>query len=439
MKRSAREVVLTTGGDEAFVPLVTSFVKEAALCLGLGRDEALALTLAGEEIFMHLCRTVLPGGGPVEIRCGSGGYYVEAEFVFNAEDLDLRACNLTTSISLDDDSDLDGMGLVIASRLVDRFQLSFEKGRHVRLSLVQEKAYPLHEEDSPPFCRPLERVSIRPPSPGEVKLIARQARCCYPGHYLADFFRYPGKLVDMLASGEYQGLAAIGPAGEVGGAILWHWFGRRTVECFGPYVFTDDPGSSVAERLVEGCIGAIARTHAVGLINTRPTPQLPEHHFEKLGTLTVSTEDGASMPVHARFRLMREDEGCAVWVHQDLEAFVQGECRRLVLPREIRPARNAGENLPAHSVISVQSDRLQGRAVLRPMWPGADCEANIQKHVHLMRQEGIPDILFMMDLGRPWQADFAPGLLRHGFKPRCVLPYAGEADVILFQLRESGS
>jgi len=439
LKRVVREVLLATGCDEDFLPLVTSFVKEAALCHGLGRDEAMGLTLAGEEIFVHLCRTAKPGREPVEIRCGSGGYYVQAEFSFTAEDLDLRAFNLTTSIALDDDAELEGMGLVIASRLVDRFQLSFEQARHVRLSLVQEKSYPLHEEDSPPVCPPLSRVSIRPPSPEEVKLIARQARHCYLGHYLSDFFKYPGKLVDMLAAGEYQGLAAIGPAGEVGGAILWNWAGRRTVECFGPYVFTEDSDSVMAESLVEGCIGAIARTHAVGLINTRPTPQLPEQHFERLGTLKASTEDGASMTVHAWFRLMREDEGCAVWVHEDLQEFVQRECRRLVLPREIRRAQNAGENLPAHSVISVQSDRLQGRAVLRPMWPGSDCEANIEKHVHLMRQEGIPNLFFMMDLGQAWQADFTSGLLHHGFTPCLLLPYAGEADVILLQLSESGS
>lgn len=436
MRRGARDVLLVTDGDENFLPLVTSFVENAALCFGLGQDGALDLRLAAEEIFIHLCRVVMPTGGPLEIRCSSGGYCVQADFSFHAEDLDVRAFNLTTAVSLEDESDFDGMGLVIASRSVDRFRLSREKGHGVRLCLIKEKSYPLHGEDPPASGRPLTTFVTRPPTSEEVKFIARLARSYYPDQLLSDYFQYPGKLVDMIASGEYQAVAAVGPAGELGGAMLWHWMGRQTVECFGPYVFSQDPDSALPESLVEGCIGAIARTHAVGLLNTRPTPQLPEHHFEKLGTLTVHSENGSSVPLQSWFRLMREDTGCAVWVHANLQNFIQGEYRRLVLPREIRPAQNAGESLSRHSVISTEFDRLQGRVTLCPMWPGVDCDENIAQHVRLMRQESIRNIFFTLDLGHAWQADFAPGLLRNGFEPCYVLPYAGEADVILFQHRE---
>jgi hypothetical protein len=437
VKRGARNVLLATNGEENFLPLVTSFVEKAALCFGLGRNEALELTLAAEEIFIHLCRVVMPKAGPLEIHCSSGGYCVQADFSFRADELDLRAFNLTTAISLEDESEFDGMGLVIASRSVDRFRLSREKGQHVRLCLVKEKSYPLLEEDPPAAGRPLTEFVTRSPTPEEVKFITRLARSCYPGQLLSDYFQYPGKLVDMIGSGEYQAVAAVGPAGELGGAMLWHWIGHQTVECFGPYVFNQDPESAIPESLVEGCIGAIARTHAVGLLNTRPTPQLPEHHFEKLGTLTVHSNDGSSMPLQAWFRLMREDTGCVVWVHADLQDFIQGEYRRLVLPREVRPAQNAGESRSRHSVISAEFDRLQGRVILRPMWPGGDCEENIAEHVRLLRQELIPNIFFTMDLGQAWQADFAPGLLRNAFVPCYVLPYAGKADVILFQHREA--
>lgn len=421
---------------ESYLPLVTAFVEQSALCFGLGKEEALDLTLAGEEIFTHLCHAVMLGGEPLEVRCASGGYCARAEFSFAADNLDVRAFNLTTSISLNDESELDAMGLVLASRLVDRFRLSREAGRQVRLSLMKEKSYPSQGDDPSAVCRPLDSFSIRPPTPEEVKLIARQARSCYSGQYLSDFFEYPGKLVDMIGCGEYRAVAAVGPSGEIGGAMLWHWAGHQTVECFGPYVFNDDPRSSISESLVEGCIGAIARTPAVGLINTRSTPQLPEHHFERLGSLTVVSQDGASVPLQAWFRSMREDTGCAIWVHSELKDFVEKECRRLVLPREIRPTGYAGESLAGHSVISAEFDRLQHRVTLRPMWPGADCDENIEKHVRLMRLEGIPNIFFVMDLGQAWHADFTPGLLRWGFVPRWLLPYAGQADVILFQLVE---
>lgn len=437
MDRSAREVVLGVGGDAELLPLVTSFVEKAALCFGLDRDGAMELTLAIEEIFIYLCRAVLSGAEAMEVRCTSGGYYVQADFCFSAEDLNVRAFNLTTAISLDDESELDEMGLVLASRLVDRFLFSREPGRKVRLSLIREKAYPAREGDSAEVCRALDTFSIRPPSAEEIKLIAQRATGCYRGQYLSGFFQYPGKLVDMIESGEYQSVVAVGPAGEIGGATLWHWIGRQTVECFGPYVFGDVSDSAIPEALVEACIGAIARTQAVGLINTRPTPQLPEHLFERLGSVTITTEDGTVMPLQPWFRLMREDTGCALWAHDAIKDFVEKECRRMVLPREIRSTRNVGERLPDHSVIAAEFDRLQHRVTLRPMWPGTDTDENVERHVQLVRREAVPNVFFMMDLGQAWQADFAPALIRHGFQPRCLLPYAGEADVVLFQLAEA--
>ncbi len=439
MERGARGATLEVNGDETLLPVVTSFVEKAALCFGLGKDEALRLTLASEEIFAFLCRRVMPSEGIVKILCSSGGYCARADFCFQADELDARAFNLTTALSLDDDSDLDDMGLVMASRLVDRFKLIRDQSRRVCLSMIKEKSYPLQEIGRPAAFRPLNEFSIRAPSPEELKFIAQLARGCYGGQYLSDFFQYPGKLVDMVESGEYRAVAAVGPAGEIGGAILWHWVGRQTIECLGPYVFSHELNGSIPESLVESCIGAIARTHAVGLVNMHPTPQLPEHHFEKLGTLTITSDDGSSVPLQAWFRLMHEDTGCAVWVHPEVRDFVEREYQRLVLPREIRAAGNVGESLQGHSVVFAEFDRLQHRVMLRPMWPGADCEENIAKHVQLIRQEGIPNVLFFMDLGQAWQADFAPGLLRHGFIPCYLLPYGGEADVIIFQLSEEAA
>jgi hypothetical protein len=419
--------------EERFLRLVMTFAEQGAQCLGLNKDEALELTLAVEEVFTHLCRVVMPTGGPLEIRCGSGGYFVEVAFSFRSDALDLRAFNLTATVSIEDDAELDGMGLFIASRFVDRFKLSRELGDTLRLSLVKEKSYPPAADEGPPELGPIQEYTLRPPTAEEVKFIARLARFSYPGRFLSDFFLHPGKLADMMAAGEYQAVAAVGPTGRFGGAMLWHWVGPKMVECFGPYIFGSQGDSGMPEALLESCIGAIARTQAVGLINTRPTPELPRRHFERLGTLTVHSEDGTRTPVDAWFRLMQEDAGCAVWAHPELRDFLQREYRRLVLPREIRLTRNAGESLPPHSVFAAEFDRLHARVVLRPMWPGSDAEENMVRHVRLLREDSSLNILFALDLGRPWQAELAPGLLRQRFQPCCILPYAGEGDVILLE------
>ncbi len=435
MKRSTRDVMLSVDADEVFLPLVTAFVENAANCFGLGMDESLRLTLASEEVFMHVCRVVMPSGGSVEIVCSDGGYYAQAVFSLPTDAFDMRAFNLTVTISMEDDADLDAMGLVIASRSVDRFLLNREEGRDLRLTLIKEKAYPMPVEVPPAVVGPLAKISVRAPRPEEVKFLCQLAASYYDTRALSDILIYPGKLVDMIRAGEYDSLAAVGNAGEIGGAIFWRRVGENTVECFGPYVFNQDPASNIAEELVEGCIGAVARTQAVGIINTRPTPEFSRRHFELLGTLDDYAPDGSCAPVEAWFRLLREDTGSTVWVHPGLDAFVRREYARLVLPREIRIDQPSGETLPRHSVLSAEFDRLQGRVTLRPMWPGADAEENIQRHVRLVAGEKILNIHFAVDLGQAWQTVFIPGLLARGFEPRFVLPYAGKADLVVFQLR----
>jgi len=433
VKRSTGDVILSVGADERFLPLVTAFVEKAANCFGLGTDESLRLTLAAEEVFVHLCRVVMPSGGSVEIACSSGGYYARAVFSLPTDAFDMRAFNLTATISMEDDADLDAMGLVIASRSVDRFLLSREEGRDLRLTLIKEKAYPEPPATALPVVGQLAGVTLRPPTPEEVKFISQLAVTHYDSRVLSDILLSPGKLADMIGAGEYNSLAAVGSAGEIGGAILWHWHGEHMVECFGPYVFSRSPSSTIAEELLDGCIGAIARTRAVGIINTRPTSEFAAMQFELLGTLDDCAPDGSRIPVEAWFRLLHEDAGAAVWVHPGLDSFVRREFARLVLPREIRVDRPAGESLPRHSVISAEFDRPRGRVTLRPMWPGADAKENIERHARLVESEQIRNIHFIVDLGQAWQNVFVPGLLDWGFEPRLLLPYAGKGDMVVFQ------
>ncbi len=434
-KGSTGDVTLSVEAEETFLPLVTAVVEKSAQCFGLGEAESLMLTLAAEEVFMHLCRVVLPSSGPVEVRCSNGGYYTLAEFSFKGDSFDMRALNISTTISIEDDADLEGMGLVIASRSVDRFYLTREKGHGLRLSLVKKKCYPTPAGDRFLTAHPLPSFSLRSPGPEEAKYISQLAANYYKGLELAEILVYPGELADMIKSGEYQSMAAVGPAGEIGGAVFWHWIGQKVVECFGPYAFNQDPKSAVSEKLLESCIGAVARTRAVGIINTRPTPEFSRRHFELLGTIDIYGQEGSCTAVEAWFRLLHEDAGSAVWVHPELHEFLRREYARLVLPREIRIDQPSGESLPRHSVLSAEFDRLKGRVTLRPMWPGADVEENVESHVKLLLEEKILNIHFAVDLGQAWHSGFIPGLLKGGFEPRFVMPYAGDGDVVVFQYR----
>ena len=90
------DVSLQLRAQELFLPLAVTCTEKTATAFGLAESETLALTLATEEIFNYLHRVAAPDK-EVEIRYRSGGYYVEQEFAFKAEDFDMKAFNLTAA------------------------------------------------------------------------------------------------------------------------------------------------------------------------------------------------------------------------------------------------------------------------------------------------------------------------------------------------------
>lgn len=426
--------------DVAFLPLATAFVEKAGRGLGLGRSEALALTLATEELFSYLCGLVSPEQ-EVGIRCVSGGYYVRADFDFPVQDFNMRAFNLTARVSVEDEASLQEMGLLIAARSVDRFQVVEQPGHGVQLTLIKEKAYPdVEHEERAPSVQALDAFSIRTPDAEELKLFVVLVEQRYPAHLMPRAFRYPGKVVDMVDGGEYRAVVAVGPAGEIGGGILWHWIGQKTVECYGPYLFNQKSESGMGRELLDACLGSIARTPVVGLINRFPTDALPREYFESLGSVHVFRQgEDAPALLEASFRQMQEDPGTSIWCHADLEPFLRETYQRLVLPRNIRLVRDLGEAKSTHSVLSADVDRSQHTVTLRPTRTGADIGENLAGHIRLFEQDARTSLFFEMDTARPWHAEFTPALLANGFFPRLVLPYAGEGDLVIFQRAEGGA
>jgi len=434
VKQHAERVLsLQVFTDMVFLPVATSFVEKGALSMGLGDKEAVSLTLAAEEIFSYLCR-LNPPDGHLEIRCSGAQYYVQAELSCPVADFDMRLFNLTATVSPEDEASLEQMGLLIASRFVDRLHLKQLPPQGMLLALVKEKTYPAIDRSLHRAVKPLDRYTVRRPDPGLLKVFVELLNTHYPPRLFPKAFQFPGKVVDMVAGGEYEAVLAVGGGGMIGGGLVWHWASGKAVECFGPYLFGQQPGSDMSEALLEACIGAMARSPAVGLVNLYPTEELPKQHFEALGTLTFFDETGSGTPTTAYFRQMHEDPGTSSWCHPEMEAFLRREYDRLVLPREIQVLGDAGEARNPYSVLSADLDRSHGRVILHPLRSGRDTEENLSSHLSLFRNESIHNVFFMMDLGVAWQNEFTPALLRKGFTPRAVAPYFGEGDNVLFQL-----
>ncbi len=429
-------VRLQVRSDEMFLPVVTAFVEKGAQIFGLAPTQATELTLAIEEVFAYLCKADR-NAQTVDIRCLGGGYYVRIDFFLSTRAFNMRAFNLTASVSLTDEGDLEEMGLRIASRLVDRLQFSETDGGGARLSLIKEKAYPVVLKTESIQTHPLNSFTVVAPLQEELKLVSQWITQAYPQQSIPSLFRFPGKVSDMVACGEYRAALAKGDGDRIGGCILWHWYGIKTVECFGPYIFNQRSPHPMAEELIDACIGDIAKTQAVCLINQYPTDELPLKHFERLGGWMGFLPEGTRITRTAYFRQMKEDPGTSVWCHPDLESFLQQEYRRLFLPREILTVRDFGESMPAFSVLWTEFDRPQAQVTIRPLQFGTDAKENIRSHVQVLAKEPATGVFFFMDLAHPRQTLFTPHLLEQGFTPRAVLPYAGDGDIAIFQLDAS--
>lgn len=427
------EVTLNLRADLVFLPVATSFVEKAAAAFGMDEPAALSLTLATEEVFAYLC-DVVAAGKDVQLRCRGAGYYVDQEFLFESRGFNMRAFNLTCSATMDDQACMEETGLLIASRMVDRFQF-LEEGKSLRLILTKEKSYPSVADLPVPDAKLMETFSIRPPDVEELKALVHLAHGYYSSPVIPESFSYPGKIVDMVACGEYQSAIAADNAGHIGGGIVWRWTGAGPVELYGPYVFNQPPDSGMGQALVDFCLGAIARIGAIGVISRRPTPEFPTEYFESLGSLLIGHKKTARLETISYYRHLEEDLGLSVWAHNSINMFLTGAYQRLAFAREIKPVTSEGESLSSFSVLSTEFDRGAGQVTLRPIWWGNDSEMILTTHVEMLLKEDLDNILFEMDLGKSWHCYFTPALFNCGFEPRLVLPYAGQGDLVIFQHR----
>jgi hypothetical protein len=414
-----------------FLSIVTQFVETVATAFGLGKEESLKLCLATEEIFLYICNYVCPGAA-LEIECRDGLYYTRVFFHFSASTLNLKGLNIASAVAGDRECDLEEMGLVIASRSVDRLHLTVEKANRISLDVTKEKSYPRVAEKAPRPDTP-QKVAVETPDAEGVKRFALLVEQTAAEQDRPSFFAYPGKVADMVAGGEFRCLTAVNPKAEIVGGILFGDRSERIVHSFGPYVFHGGEGRPTGEALLDACLGRIARTKALGLLSLSGLPPALEPHFEPLGALTYRAEDRAPVKRPFFFRHLHEDPGGEVFSGGVLAAWLEGQYDRLVLARRIRTVRAMGETRPGSSLLAAELSRERAEALLRPLWPGDDLTANVERHIRYLKGDGLLNLFFEIDLGVPWHGELIPILMANGFCPELLLPFAGHADLVIFQ------
>ncbi|OPY79523.1 MAG: hypothetical protein A4E65_01821 [Syntrophorhabdus sp. PtaU1.Bin153] len=434
MNTLARKASLTLDTSSSLTSLVLDFAENSAKAFDMTDGDASRIRLAGEEVFGYLCNTA-KAGSEVMIEALNNLYSIEIRFTFKTGSFDPYAFNLTAFVS-PDEGQTENLGLLIASRAVDRFSIRYNHPHEVVLSLVKDKSYPQWPEDEGRAGVSLKDFVTKRPDDETVKRFVRQGARHYTERIFPAPFRVPPRMVDMVIQGDCHMLVACGTGiqgGEVGGGIIWRLVGKGMIEFYGPYIFDRTLGSNIAITLIDGFLSAIAKTDRSGAYASYTTDDLPAEYFESLGEIGYSLEDGCKQNRGFVYRQLKEDAGSHVWASRKLEPFLHNVYDRLFLPRQIVSTSFEGESRAPHSVLSVEFDRPHSSVTIRPVWDGEDYAENLAGHVQILRQEGLKNIFLDLDLGVPWQAKLIPALFDSGFKPVLLLPYAGQADVVVFQ------
>ncbi|ACL01888.1 putative anti-sigma regulatory factor, serine/threonine protein kinase [Desulfatibacillum aliphaticivorans] len=430
---NASEVVLELAASPEFFPVARSVTENASLAMGLEKAEARRVAMATEEIFMSLCKSA--PGRKLSIRCTPGGYCVITEFIFQDPGFPLEYFNMTSSVSTSNEQDMANLGLLVASRIMDGFSVERDDSGRFMLKLIKEKCYPRHTGEGASYLPPLAAFSVRKANSEEAAYAAAQAVGLYPSHALPRHFLHPRMLADRIDFGGATAAIAVGPGGEIAGIIAWDLSSSgNMVECHGPFLFTRDGNPALCEALLDFCIGDIAKLPVMGLINRRHNRDIPIHYFETVGSLPLTAGNGETFQAPAYFRQMQEDTGCNAWAHESLEEFLEKQYARLCLPRKILRPSGRALDPQSRSVLFSEFDRNAGNVTFLPVSPGQDILPNVEAHLKMANKESIKNVFFGIDLGRPWQADFAPAILQAGFSPRYILPYAGCGDMAFFSL-----
>lgn len=421
--------------EVAFLPVAKAFAEHSARVCGLGQPEALALALATEELFVFLCDL----GLSMQIRSIDGTYYTQLEFAYRSSQqalqaMDQRKLNLTFSVDLDDEDDLANMGLLLATRSVDSYRVDHARAHETVITVRKYKRYPeiTGQADGP--AENARAVDYREPSPEELSLFCRRVTRDYDPLLYHTYFRSPGMVVDMVASGDYKALVAVDERGDPVGGILLDRQREALTLAEGPFLFGQP--ASVARGLLEAALSLLARTSVQGLVFDHPTPDLPASQMEELGRRRFCDAQGRVVELSAWYRQLAEDNGRVCWSDEGLRHYLEAEYERLVLPRDIRLAPPAGSSRTSCSVIEAAFDRLSSRVTLRAVLAGEDISESLARHLTVLRREGWRNIFFDLDLGRSWQVPFAASLRTTGFSPRMILPGGGVGDVVVFQAPE---
>ncbi len=412
----SKHPVLTLTADHSLLPVAASFVESTCKSSGFGQKETMALMFAAEEIFTYLSQ--FNKGVVMILSCQPKAYQMELTLKFDAQTFNLRAFNLTSSVDVTDESSLDVMGLIIASKMVDRFFME-QSGSNIQITFIKYRDYGKTAQCTYTPDQLTQPVVTRADTMETLVItqMIHESESDLPFE-----LTLPPMASDMQAEGDLNALALKDKQGTIAGGLFWKRLSQNTVEIMGPFVYGQDQPGPLGEALVEKCLETIGKERVTGVLCRHYGTMIPEHCFEVIGHF-------AGQKVY--FRQMQEDTGAAVWLHPSLEKEIKQQYESLFLPRNIIAIAQDQHPSNPYSVISTELNRSINRVVMHPLVMGQDALKNLESHLKLFQSEGYTDMDFELDLGQSDQGGWVPALIKTGFAPELLLPYGGKGDLLI--------
>jgi hypothetical protein len=423
-----KSAVISVPFSALFLPLAMEFAEKGARGFGYGERETIGLVLAVEELFsFYMGRAA--AGSVMEIGLEDQGYRLELTLSFRTANPDMRAFNLTWSLSHDSEESLEMLGPMIAARSVSSLRLEFGDNERVTLRITRDRDYlPASAVPLPPDI--VKAVRLSDPCRDDLRHFAAMA-VTSGSPYIPNFLAKPDMAADMHAVGHLNAVLAVSSDWIVGG-VLWRPLTDTCLELYGPYLFADDPDDSVLTKLMDEAVGRISRSCFRGLVRRQGAFPGYERFFDLLGELEITRINAHSSRATYYYRQLREESGGVVYSTGRLAAFLKDQYDRLCLPRQVRETGSDASRMRDASVLAVEMEYPRSLAIIRPLCAGRDMAANLEAHLDLLLGEGIDNFIVEINTGRREDTAFAEALEQTGFVPRLLIPDAGQGDLVIY-------
>ncbi len=424
--------------EPAAIPDVVDFIETLARGGDFDPASSMKLQLAVEEIILYIGATA--PGEMLTFRVAIFGDHMALHVEIAARAIDVRIFNLTWHMDVTSEEGLDSMGLVMASRYVDRFAFFQTENGMLSFRFTVNRHFP---DSIPPEPRPTPFTYWRLTRPTGEHMAACHALA---REYLTVFRDIPPEInAEQLKSlcryNELSGSLALSDQNEVVGCVLCTQAHDGIVHFFGPFVSRDcarEERTRMAVSLTEYALEQMARQNIPGMYCIFNDPEcFPAHYFTRVGQLGLFFADGIRHEVPTYYFPLRDDAGSVLYVHPQVRAYVQEQVDRQYLSRQMIdacPLETEVCTREQYTVLGVDLNQNAATAWINLLVYGPDAGQVLDAHLKLFARDGLETIFFAADLSLPSHALILPFLLERGFTTKVFVPFGGRGgDLLILQ------